>query len=124
MAGGGGMAGGGINPEVGIVRCGGQPCSVTMGNVCCISLSGQQCVASAMCGGGLAAPQACDGPEDCPAGQRCCVGFPQGASCSAMACPSGQQELCHAAEDCDGNRACTPCSFPGSPPTNVCTNAC
>jgi len=100
------------DPDPDEVACGGATCHPSSSEVCCVSLTGMTCKAAGSCTG-LAAPAACDGPEDCPSGQRCCVGFPAGASCGATACTGTAQELCNYEEDCAGRR-CTPCSAPGS----------
>lgn len=56
---------------------------------------------------------ACDGPEDCPAGQSCCAernaGVPPGlggAHC-ATTCPKTTDALCHSPADC-GGKSCAP----------------
>ena len=106
------------------VICGDISCDTTT-SVCCVGLTGSECVAGSTCGG-FSAPQACDGPEDCASGSICCVGFPSGASCVADgACPSGQNELCHVNSDCRGTDSCLSCNPPGSPdPVNLCGSTC
>ena len=107
------------DPNAGVVPCGDAECDLST-SVCCVGLGGQQCAASC---GAFEAPQACDGPEDCGDGQVCCVGFPSGAGCKASCGPS-DQTLCHDDGDCSGENSCNACSFPGSPPTNVCNTGC
>ena len=107
----------GVDPEAGVVNCGDVICDINS-KVCCIGLSGSTCEDSC---GLFSAAQKCDGPEDCGVGQICCVGFPSGATCTdSNQCPGNQEELCHEDADCADGFQCTPCSFPGSPPTDVC----
>jgi hypothetical protein len=100
------------DPDPDQVACGSATCVPSNGEVCCVSMTGMTCKAAASCTG-LAAPAACDGPEDCPAGQRCCIGFPSGAKCTAGACSGNTQDLCNYNDNCaSGN--CTPCKGPGA----------
>jgi len=108
------------DPNEGVVNCGGQSCDI-LTNTCCVGLGGQSCKAEC---GLFQAAQKCDGPEDCEGEQVCCVGFPAGSSCNP-GCNNGQDMLCHIDDDCPEEMACESCSFPGSPPTNVCkANGC
>jgi len=100
------------DPDPDEVACGKVTCYPSKGEVCCVSMFGMSCKPASGCIG-LAAPAACDGPEDCPGGQHCCVGFPSGATCSAAACAGQSQELCNYNEDC-ATQQCTPCKGPGS----------
>jgi len=103
------------DPNEGVVNCGEQSCDIQT-NTCCVGLGGQSCKAEC---GLFQAAQSCDGPEDCEGEQVCCVGFPAGSSCNP-GCKNGQEMLCHGDDDCPEGMACESCSFPGSPPTNVC----
>lgn len=69
---------------------------------CCMTPGADTCIAAGgMCEG---APLACDGPEDCGAGQDCCWFEGQGARCtSANQCgfTGAQSEpMCHVDADC------------------------
>jgi hypothetical protein len=100
------------DPDPDEVACGSATCHPSQGEVCCVSMLGMTCKAASACTG-LAAPAACDGPEDCTGGQHCCVGFPSGAKCSADACSGQSQELCNYDADC-ATQHCTACKGPGS----------
>jgi hypothetical protein len=101
------------DPDPDDVACGGATCHPSQGEVCCVSMMlGMSCKPASACVG-LAAPAYCDGPEDCPGGQHCCVGFPSGAKCNATACSGTSQELCNFDQDC-ATQHCTPCKGPGS----------
>lgn len=108
------------DPGVGIVECGPAGACALESSICCIGLEGYSCVEGAMCPA-FTAPQACDGPEDCGAGARCCVGFPQGAACKA-ACAELEQDLCNDDGDCQGV-PCQRCAFPGGE-AQICTAMC
>jgi hypothetical protein len=99
------------DPDPDEVACGEETCIPSAGEVCCVSMSGMTCELEADCTG-FSAPASCDGPEDCPAGQHCCVGFPAGARCIQDGCTNNDQELCNYANDCEGY--CTACKGPGS----------
>ena len=101
----------------GNVLCGGGECSLE-GNICCTGLGGQTCEPGAMCPA-LNAPQLCDGPEDCAAGDTCCVGFPSGAACRD-ACGGNEQTLCHFDQDCPAGQICKTCQYPGGTPVVIC----
>jgi hypothetical protein len=98
------------NPDA--VACAKATCQPSKGEVCCVSMFGMSCKLASACGG-LAAPAHCDGPEDCPSGQHCCVGFPSGAKCDTNACSGQSQELCNYDQDC-ATKHCTACKGPGS----------
>jgi hypothetical protein len=98
------------NPDA--VACAKATCHPSKGEVCCVSMFGMSCKLASACGG-LAAPAHCDGPEDCPSGQHCCVGFPSGAKCDTNACSGQSQELCNYDQDC-ATKHCTACKGPGS----------
>jgi hypothetical protein len=55
----------------------------------------------------------CDGPEDCPAGERCML-FKEGLACAES---GGYQTFCHADTDCEG----VLCYAIGTP-CSVCTD--
>ncbi len=104
--------------QPGIVACGDVECNIA-DNLCCVDVQGNfTCDAVDACGQG-AAPQACDGPEDCSNGQQCCAGFPAGASCKA-GCGNFELEICHTDADCGASGACAPCSPPGTT-VNACS---
>jgi len=115
-----GSGGGGGDDRTDVVECMGETCTLP-DEVCCVGLSGSMCTASDACGGGLAAPQTCDGPEDCSSGEVCCATFPSGTACSTSC---SWQELGHDDGDGTGGDSCMAGTFPGSPPTNVCTTSC
>jgi hypothetical protein len=52
----------------------------------------------------------CDGPEDCPASQECCLFDGQGSRCldTGICGTTGSisNEMCHVAGDCDANENC------------------
>jgi hypothetical protein len=101
------------DPDPNQVACGTATCIPANGEVCCVTMAGMSCKASSACGGALSSPAACDGPEDCPTGQHCCVAFPGGAHCNAAACSGNAQELCYYDTDCATGH-CTACGAPGS----------
>ncbi len=107
------------DPKAGVVTCGTSSCDLSAA-VCCVGLTGAKCAATC---GVFEAPQKCDGPEDCTGGQGCYAGFPSGAQCKATGA-ANDAELCHSDDDCSGGDTCNACSFPGSPPTNVCNTGC
>jgi hypothetical protein len=82
------------------VACGMTPCDVTT-NVCCQAFMGgmvtSTCEPKAMCTMGVS--RACDGTEDCTAGQVCCVAALGATSCAAS-CPFFEPEACHSKTDC------------------------
>lgn len=107
----GGSTGGG---EAGKINCG-PTLKCTLPQVCCIGFGGGASYSCAASCSGLTAKAACDGPEDCSGGARCCSGFPSGAQCKAM-CGSGDQDMCHVDSDCTGGKTCKECSTPGGGP--------
>ncbi len=107
------------DPNAGVVSCGDTTCQLDQA-VCCVGLTGSKCAAAC---GLFEAPQKCDGPEDCADDQGCFAGFPTGAECKSQGA-ANDAELCHTDADCDGADTCNACTFPGSPPTNVCNQGC
>lgn len=107
--------------EAGKVTCGDVTCTLPA-EVCCMSFGGSvrtSCKAPASCTG-FSVKAACDGPEDCPNGQHCCSGFPQGSVCQDS-CAEKQMEVCHATSECAQGMTCTACKTPGGgPKTNFC----
>jgi hypothetical protein len=76
------------------------------------------CIAAgAMC---MGVASACDGPEDCNMGERCCGMFAGGGSlsteCRGSMGGSCQPQLCHGAADCPAMHECCPFMYGG---TNV-----
>lgn len=108
------------DPGAGVVECGDAGMCAIESSICCVGLEGFECAEGAMCPP-FTAPQACDGPEDCGDGERCCAGFPQGATCKA-ACAEVEQDLCNDDADCEGV-PCQECMFPGAS-AQVCTAQC
>lgn len=104
---------GGTSGEAGKINCG-PTLKCTTPQVCCIGFAGGASYSCAATCSGLSAAAKCDGPEDC-SGQRCCSGFPSGASCKAT-CGSGDQDMCHSDGDCAGGKTCKECSTPGGGP--------
>jgi len=100
------------DPDPDEVACDGATCIPSQGEVCCVKMTGMECTSADACSG-FASPASCDGPEDCPAGEHCCVGFPAGARCIADGCTGSDQELCNYSNDCPG-AYCTACKGPGS----------
>lgn len=116
------------------------PPAVACGTMTCSGLTPQCCVVTG--GGGamstcISADErcrgvtaSCDGPEDCPGTQQCCVGLGSagsgGASCQD-ACGIGARAACHDATTCpsvDG-RALMCCPFMGGGFTgSVCLAMC
>jgi hypothetical protein len=98
-----------VAPSPGTVACaspadGGASCPVPS-QVCCyatLDVTGGSCTPAGACQGNAAA---CDGPDDCPTGQRCCSdtsGFV--TTCSAQ-CPP-LQEVCGGGSQCPGGLQC------------------
>jgi len=104
------------------VMCGTETC--TASQECCVTrgsagmMISQTCTDPGMCTG---AALACDGPEDCAAGEACCgtfIGTTAGSMCVADSmCTRGR--FCHATTDCTGADMC--CSFMG---VSVCSPRC
>ncbi|MEZ4219333.1 MAG: hypothetical protein R3B13_00300 [Polyangiaceae bacterium] len=111
----------------GFVICPGVPgCACAAGEVCCADQQGQT-LGNARCTALSACPSyafTCDGPEDCPSDQVCCVyGSPTtgGSECrAAKDCFFSNQEaiMCRSESDCTGLDSCQP-GEPGSYFENV-----
>lgn len=75
-------------------------CDVTTGTDMCIAANGT-------CAGDRLA---CDGPEDCPLAQECCLYEGQGSRCIdegiCGTTSSISAEMCHVMTDCDQNEMC------------------
>jgi hypothetical protein len=88
------------------VSCGLSTCDVSGGNVCCIL--GSLCQPPPC--NGPSQVDACDGPEDCAAGQTCClyVGAVFGTACTANCTTTGDQRgaICHTQADCAPGAMC------------------
>jgi hypothetical protein len=118
----------------------GVPCNGTMcttDEVCCVSFNGAACMMNTGGGGGgfggacgaMAASFRCDGPEDCPMGERCVAtsgggggfgNFVISTRCRAQMGGNGAV-VCHTDSDCTGNRQCMPAqSVPGAPALSTC----
>ena len=98
----------------GLISCGfGDPfltCDQST-SVCCVGefdADSVVCVQGFSCGdAGNAA--ACDGPEDCRDGEKCCVDTVEGTNkCVRDECKTGQLQMCHTAEDCAIGDFCDP----------------
>lgn len=100
------MNGGGGDPADGEVACGMQSCASPA--YCCLGLGTPTCTdpSATACIGGK--KLACDGPEDCDGGDRCC-GSPLGTDCAKI-CAS-VSTLCHDSSDCHDNDHCCPSLF-------------
>jgi len=92
--------------------------------VCCDTTGVDQCVAT---GGGCAGSSlACDGPEDCPMVQECCL-FPDHSQCldDGICGTTGviTEVMCHGDADCDmaaGQHCCGTAPGPASDVYGVC----
>lgn len=77
--------------------------------VCCDSFnSADKCIAvNDQCNGNT---MACDGPEDCPSTQECCMFEGQGSRCldTGICGTTGSisNEMCHIDMDCDAGEVC------------------
>ena len=102
-------------PTPDAVACPGAPgCSCGSGQVCCVKLvnnrvSSGSCTDLTACKGPALQ---CDGPEDCPSGQVCCLVGTTGGGSSCMNPTDcfGAQDVpfCRADSDCDTLYHCTP----------------
>ena len=103
-------------PTDGAVVCpGANGCLCGAGEVCCATvgstgITGSSCSALADCKGPAIG---CDGPEDCPSGQVCCLldnSTGGGSNCRDPKDCFGINEIpmCRAQEHCDGIKECTP----------------
>jgi hypothetical protein len=108
------------------IRCGNAVCSAGL-QVCCVSLSSAalDCTPPAECTnmGGLAV--SCDGPEDCGAGQHCCM--PSGAlmqtTCTSGSCLAGLA-MCHSSADCAPAETCCSITLSNYTYGTCATGAC
>ena len=99
-------------PEPETVACGPDFC-VVPDRLCCVTFFPPDLSCQFACPGG--GPLRCDGPEDCPAPQRCCSYVNQltmqaYASCEDT-CQAAEDEVCHTDEDCSAG-TCTPQQYP------------
>ena len=110
----------------GEVSCGEATCT-RPAEVCCVSLSGMLCTPDGSCSGFGAAPGYCDGPEDCSAGDSCCItyslGGRNGAFCEA-GCADGSFTSCNVDGDCTGSERCIPCMPPTGGVVDIVYNIC
>lgn len=105
----------GADPDGGVmgeIVCGGSLCD--LGAEVCCATAGEVttfgCLASgAACAGGVAA---CDGADDCEAGEACCIRFgggalPDSACEAASTCTgAGTSVACATVDDCPGGQVC------------------
>lgn len=85
---------------------------------CCLGTQGNVCVATNTC---PTQGFACDGPEDCSGGAKCCYGNGGGGStCKTTSC---QAQACHVDTDCPAS-APKCCAKTFTPNYNVCQTAC
>ena len=107
----------GLGPygEAGVnqVACGMESCNLES-QTCCVTEFGAQCIEGTdqNCPAGV--PQICDGPEECGAGQFCCltVNLPGEYICSSSPCVN--TAVCHTDDDCDIDKICRLCTFPNT----------
>jgi hypothetical protein len=98
-----------VAPSPGTVACasqadGGGSCTVPS-QVCCyptLDVTGGSCTAAGACQGNAAA---CDGPDDCTNGQRCCSDTSGFVTTCAAQCPP-LQEVCGGGSQCPGGLQC------------------
>ncbi len=110
----------------GEVSCGEATCTLPA-EVCCVSLSGMSCTPDGGCSGFGSAPGYCDGPEDCSAGDACCItyslGGRNGAFCEA-GCAEGSFTSCNVDSDCAGSDRCIACMPPTGGFVDIIYNIC
>jgi hypothetical protein len=92
------------------VACGNSWCDTTTGAACCeLALSCQ----ATPCALGEQTDR-CDGPEDCPSGNVCCLFVGNTFYGTACAPSCGQQaRICHSAADCAPGQGCGPLEASG-----------
>jgi len=122
-AGGGGPGGGATGDDVNTpgndamsaTACGDSDACEYATHSCCVAgLANSKCVAGATCEG-TAARTVCDGMEDCPGGQVCCVQVKGAAAINGCfdVCPemaptdTGVWQLCHTDAECPSGSSCT-----------------
>jgi hypothetical protein len=85
------------------VACNPSPCLQPTG--CCSFTGGVACASATICSRDLGILFACDGPEDCGAGEVCCGSDSSGTIClAAFDCPNPTLHACHSSGDCVGNQ--------------------
>jgi hypothetical protein len=112
-------------PVEAVVSCGSMTCEAST-PVCCAEQGdagfAERCIAEGDACEGLRL--ACDGREDCPGGDACCVDFSGGifaatATCGDSAC---DLQVCNDAADCPGQLCCPPTGTSG--PEGFCASSC
>lgn len=129
-AGGTGGAGGeGGQPLVRQMRCGettsmqcapGELCCYHTTTIACDKCAQDECTGDGTCAAAGYAKFFCDDPDDCPAGQMCCMTWQiksgqeyySGAACQES-CSDVQHRLCDEADDCDPGVVCVSIEYPG-----------
>lgn len=105
-----------------VITCGADTCT-RASEVCCFTAPKpfkEECAPKGQTCPGNKLPSACDGPEDCNAGEVCCAGAGQGPVCKASGmCTGIVLQLCHTKADCGASQTCGTSEFS---PWGVCRN--